>query len=47
LSIHQLLTDPEPDSPLNVDVAALLRAGDRVGAEGLVRYYTEEYRWGG
>ncbi|KAI9868053.1 MAG: hypothetical protein M1813_006798 [Trichoglossum hirsutum] len=44
-SIHQLLTDPEPESPLNVDVAALLRAGDRVGAEGLVRYYTAEFRW--
>ncbi|KAI9678021.1 MAG: hypothetical protein M1817_005965 [Caeruleum heppii] len=46
-SIHQLLSDPEPDSPLNVDVAALLRAGDRVGAEALVRFYTEELRWSG
>lgn len=46
-SIHQLLTDPEPDSPLNVDVASLLRQGDRVGAEGLVRFYTGEYRWQG
>ena len=46
-SIHQLLTDPEPDSPLNVDIASLLRQGDRVGAEGLVRFYTGEYRWQG
>ena len=46
-SIHQLLTDPEPDSPLNVDIASLLRQGDRVGAESLVRYYTREYRWQG
>ncbi|KAI9871481.1 MAG: hypothetical protein M1830_002875 [Pleopsidium flavum] len=46
-SIHQLLTDPEPESPLNVDVASLLRQGDRVGAEGLVRFYTGELRWAG
>lgn len=46
-SIHQLLTDPEPDSPLNVDVASLLRQGDRLGAEGLARFYTGEYRWQG
>jgi len=46
-SVHQLLTDPEPDSPLNVDVASLLRQGDIVGAEGLVRFYTGEYRWQG
>ncbi|KAI9833505.1 MAG: hypothetical protein M1819_003664 [Sarea resinae] len=47
VSIQQLLTDPEPDSPLNVDVAALLRAGDLVGAEALVRFYTGEERWRG
>ncbi|KAI9784622.1 MAG: hypothetical protein M1839_001844 [Geoglossum umbratile] len=44
-SIHQLLTDPEPESPLNVDIAGLLRAGDRVGAESLIRYFTGEFRW--
>ncbi|KAI9813436.1 MAG: hypothetical protein M1827_004111 [Pycnora praestabilis] len=46
-SIHQLLTDPEADSPLNVDVAVLLRQGDVVGAEGLVRFWTGEERWEG
>ncbi|KAI9802989.1 MAG: hypothetical protein M1825_002222 [Sarcosagium campestre] len=46
-SVQQLLADPEPDSPLNVDIAALLRSGDQVGAESLVRYYTQEYRWTG
>ncbi|KAI9803088.1 MAG: hypothetical protein M1833_001158 [Piccolia ochrophora] len=46
-SVQQLLTDPEPESPLNVDLATLLRSGDQVGAESLVRYYTQEYRWNG
>jgi len=44
-AIHQLLTNPEPDSPLNVDVAQLLRSGDDIGAEGLIRFYTEQERW--
>ncbi|KAI2093538.1 hypothetical protein LOZ36_000080 [Ophidiomyces ophidiicola] len=47
LAIHQLLTDPQPDSPLNVDIAALLRAGDFLGWESLVRYWTAEERWNG
>jgi peroxin-4 len=46
-SIQQLLAYPEPDSPLNIDIALLLREGDLVGAEALVRYYTEENRWSG
>lgn len=46
-AIHQLLTDPSPDSPLNVDIANLYREGDNIGAEALVRYCTGEYRWKG
>ncbi|RDW74423.1 putative ubiquitin conjugating enzyme (UbcJ) [Aspergillus mulundensis] len=46
-AIHQLLTDPQPDSPLNVDVAALLRDGDTPAWESVVRYYTREERWRG
>jgi len=46
-SIHQLLTSAEPDSPLNIDVAQLLRQGDEVGAESLIRFYTETERWEG
>jgi peroxin-4 len=46
-AIHQLLTDPRPDSPLNVDVAALLRDGDIPAWESIVRYWTEEERWQG
>jgi peroxin-4 len=46
-AIHQLLTDPRPDSPLNVDVAALLRDGDIAGWESIVRYWTGEERWQG
>ena len=39
-AVHQLLTSAEPDSPLNVDVAGLMREGDFVGTESLVRFYT-------
>ncbi|KAL9103533.1 MAG: hypothetical protein Q9163_001411 [Psora crenata] len=46
-AVHQLLADPEVDSPLNVDVAALIKQGDRVGADGLVRFWCEEMRWEG
>jgi len=46
-AIQQLLTDPRPESPLNVDVAALLRDGDQVGWESLVRFWTAESRWDG
>ncbi|PSN66411.1 ubiquitin-conjugating enzyme [Corynespora cassiicola Philippines] len=46
-SIHQLLTSAEPDSPLNVDIAQLFRVGDYVGAEALIRFYTETERYTG
>ncbi|KAJ5554971.1 hypothetical protein N7535_007414 [Penicillium sp. DV-2018c] len=46
-AIQQLLTDPQPDSPLNVDVAALLRDGDLAAWESVVRYWTGEERWNG
>jgi len=43
-AIQQLLTEGgEPDSPLNIDLAVLLREGDRVAADGLVRFYTGIY----
>lgn len=35
------------ESPLNVDVALLIRSGDLVGAEGLVRYCCWEWKWEG
>jgi peroxin-4 len=40
-----MLANPGIDSPLNVDVAALLRSGDAVGAESLVRWAVSE-PWG-
>lgn len=46
-SIHQLLTSAEPDSPLNIDVAQLFRLGDEVGAQSLIRFYTETERYSG
>lgn len=35
-AVRMLLSCPETDSPLNVDVAALLRGGDVVGTRRLV-----------
>lgn len=46
-AVQQLLTSAEPDSPLNIDAAQLLRQGDRVGYEALVRFYTQTLRWDG
>ncbi|KAK2733080.1 hypothetical protein FQN55_003781 [Onygenales sp. PD_40] len=46
-AIQQLLTDPRPESPLNVDVAVLMKNGDLLGWESLVRFYTTEERWEG
>lgn len=43
-AVQQLLSaGGEPDSPLNLDIAKLLREGDLVGAESLVRFYTRMY----
>ncbi|CAG8898765.1 unnamed protein product [Penicillium egyptiacum] len=44
-AIQWLLKDPNPDSPLNVEIAVLLRKGDLAGYESLVRYLTEQERW--
>lgn len=44
-AVQRLLAEPEVDSPLNVDVAALIRDGDTLGAEGLVRWCCQEWRW--
>lgn len=42
-AIHSLLTTPEPDSPLNVDAANLLRAKDLVGYDSLVRVWVVRF----
>lgn len=41
-AIRMLLSSPETDSPLNVDVAALIRAGDHVGARRLVEFWVND-----
>jgi peroxin-4 len=46
-AVQQLLTSAEPDSPLNVDAAQLLRQGDHLGYEALVRFYTDTLTWHG
>ena len=40
-----MLSYPDPESPLNVDVAALMRSGDQVGAESLIRWCSTEWRY--
>ncbi|KAH7376507.1 ubiquitin-conjugating enzyme [Plectosphaerella cucumerina] len=40
-AVRSLLSYPGVDSPLNVDVAALLRGGDAVGARALVECWVE------
>ncbi|KAK5990344.1 Ubiquitin-conjugating enzyme E2 PEX4 [Cladobotryum mycophilum] len=41
-AVRMLLSCPETDSPLNVDVAALLRQGDVVGTRKLVEYWCSD-----
>jgi peroxin-4 len=38
-AVRMLLALPETDSPLNVDVAALLRGGDALGTRKLVEFW--------
>lgn len=42
-AILLLLQDPEPNSPLNIDVSNLLKNGDVKAYNGLIRYYTHKY----
>ncbi|CDM31758.1 hypothetical protein DTO013E5_1983 [Penicillium roqueforti] len=44
-AVQLLLTEPNPDSPMNVEISILLRDGDVAGYESVVRYLTEEQRW--
>jgi len=46
-AVRVLLSSPGVDSPLNVDVAALLREGDALGARKLVELWVEEERFEG
>ncbi|KAH9909382.1 ubiquitin-conjugating enzyme/RWD-like protein [Xylariomycetidae sp. FL2044] len=41
-AVRMLLGCPETDSPLNVDVAALIRGGDAVGARRLVEFWCRD-----
>jgi peroxin-4 len=43
-AVRMLLSCPGIDSPLNVDVASLLRAGDNLGARRLVEYWCTDER---
>ena len=48
-AVQGLLKWPEEgvESPLNVDLAVLMRLGDRVAWGAMVRYWCEEERWEG
>ncbi|OQN99923.1 hypothetical protein B0A48_14128 [Cryoendolithus antarcticus] len=46
-AIQQLMSvGANPDSPLNLEIARLLREGDGVAAEALARFYTGVYAMG-
>lgn len=42
-AVQAMLSDPEPDSPLNIDAANLARSSDSLAYESLVKYYTQRY----
>lgn len=42
-AVRSLLASPAVDSPLNVDAANVLRAGDSLGYHSLVAYYNSMY----
>ncbi|CAK7198307.1 hypothetical protein SEUCBS139899_000967 [Sporothrix eucalyptigena] len=46
-AVRMLLSTPGTDSPLNIDLAALLRAGDTMAASRLVQLWCEEQRYEG
>lgn len=46
-AVRMLLSTPGTDSPLNIDLAALLRAGDTVAAARLVALWCDEKRYEG
>ena len=46
-AVRMLLQYPEVNSPLNMDVASLLRDGDVLGAKRLVELWVEEERYEG
>ncbi|CAK7211240.1 E2 ubiquitin-protein ligase peroxin 4 [Sporothrix bragantina] len=46
-AVRMLLSNPGTDSPLNIDLAALLRAGDTMAAARLVQLWCEEKRYEG
>ena len=46
-AVGRLLGEGGVDSPLNVEVAALERQGDRVGTRSLVGWWTGEERFEG
>ena len=46
-AVRMLLGYPEINSPLNLDVASLIRDGDHLGARNLVELWAEEERYTG
>lgn len=41
-AVHILLAEPEPDSPLDVDMAQITRSNDKAALYGIIAYYLNE-----
>lgn len=41
-AVHILLQEPEPDSPLDVDMAQIARSNDKSALYGIISYYLNE-----
>jgi peroxin-4 len=42
-AVQAMLNAPEPDSPLNIDAANLVRCHENSGYNALIKYYAVKY----
>ena len=42
-AVQRLLREPNPDSPLNLELGVIMREGDLTAYRGLIRYYIQQH----